>query len=206
MTYLNRMGAATKEILWTNRSHFSLRTMKIFANRYFETLIPNPKAKKWQHFAELLIPILIANAICYVVSKNNQYTSDDFINNTMSEILLSLVMVRLFFEKNSLPYWCVNIFAILSSFWFAKSAAQAWDEVKKENPSLEEDPLGKRAAFVKRFWGNSNTFHSVIADGVFDIVFYTLLDDFIMPHMKVPKWLRETLVEMDVRDKKGDDA
>jgi|GEM_PF-5621785 len=190
LRYLHRAGAATKTILWHERSRFSLRTMKIFAAKYFETLIPNPHAKKWQQFAELLIPVLLANTICFYISNDMSQTAHDLKANIVKETLINLVMVRLFFEKNSAPWWAVNSIALLYSFYFANEATKCWKKISDEGLS----PWEKRKRFLQMFWNDSETFHGIAFEGLFDIVFYTILDDFLMPYMKVPRFLKPTSV------------
>ena len=85
--------------IWDNRAVHALRALRIFSSEYINELVPNPEQKKWQKFAELLIPVFISYCIAFTLSYNPDESIADLGTAIAAEMFTRLLVVQLFLEK-----------------------------------------------------------------------------------------------------------
>ncbi|MGD1997502.1 MAG: hypothetical protein PVJ92_01160 [Candidatus Dependentiae bacterium] len=197
--------------LITNRPEFLLRTLRIFANKYVDKMVPHPEQPQWHKPLEMLIPMALGHALSYIISygktpeielpedtgaqsKANK-TKYNLGYEILSDGFLRFAYNRFYCKEESKYYKYINGLCWLLPFIFTDTNIRLWREANRDGDgNLRND----RFSFYAK--NAQAALPDIITEGIVETAIWSIIDDVIMPKIEIPQWLLATPVQRSRRE------
>ena len=102
----------------------------MLSNECIDELTPNPDAKPWQEFAELLIPIALAHCISFTLLSDTGAPVSELVYGATQEMIMRLFVVQFFLKKWNAAYFIVMLSIYLLTFYNTSAGVHIWRSMK----------------------------------------------------------------------------
>lgn len=177
--------------LMFSRSQIGLRVLRIMSNEFVDQLTPNPHARQWQQYLELLLPIAVAHIVTYGILRNTNDSVKILVDGLAQEMILRLFMVQFFMTKFSMKSVMIMMIIYVLAFYNSSAGKRIWRD-NGERPG--ETGMQRRTRYVKSICENKDNFVSVLVDGLSSLALYKLIDTGVSA-LKLPDWMHLTPIK-----------